>query len=136
MLFRSVTFPSGSAETTVYVKSIGDTIGEPDETVELTLAAGTGYAIGTSTTAVGTILDDNLPRVSVLVDYSTSGLPEDGIGLKYSFYRQNRESYYNPFYIFDSPLTVNYRVGGTATLGEDYTGIAQTPAVKIGRAHV
>jgi hypothetical protein len=34
---------------------------EPDETVALTLAAGTGYSIGTSAAVVGTILNDDVP---------------------------------------------------------------------------
>lgn len=55
----TITFAAGSATAAVAVDPTADTSVESDETVALTLAAGTGYTIGTSGSAVGTITNDD-----------------------------------------------------------------------------
>nr|NCQ97703.1 VWA domain-containing protein [Microcystis aeruginosa W11-03]NCR96178.1 VWA domain-containing protein [Microcystis aeruginosa W11-06] len=55
----TVTFAAGSSTATVTVDPTTDTTVEPDETVTLTLASGTGYAIGTTEAVVGIITDTN-----------------------------------------------------------------------------
>jgi hypothetical protein len=55
----TVTFSAGSATATVTVDPTTDTTVEPDETVALTLASGTGYAIGTTEAVVGIITDND-----------------------------------------------------------------------------
>ncbi|MFM5944416.1 MAG: hypothetical protein ACKO9G_13770, partial [Dolichospermum sp.] len=52
---KTVTFAAGSSTATVTIDPTADTIVEPDETVILTLAAGTGYTVGTTTPVTGTI---------------------------------------------------------------------------------
>jgi hypothetical protein len=54
---KTVTFAAGSATATVTVDPTADMTIEPDETVILTLASGTGYKIGTTTTVTGTIMN-------------------------------------------------------------------------------
>ncbi|GBL15644.1 hypothetical protein MTo_02959 [Microcystis aeruginosa NIES-1211] len=54
----SVTFAANSSTATVTVDPTADTTVESDETVILTLAAGTGYTVGTTTTVTGTIIND------------------------------------------------------------------------------
>ena len=67
------------------------------------------------------ILDNTSPIITLEVAPS-AGVTEDGTAnLDYTFYRSGPTT---------STLTVNYTVGGTATLGTDYTGIAATPATK------
>jgi hypothetical protein len=120
---KTVTFAANSSTATVTVDPTADTTIEENETVELTLATGTGYSIGTTAAVVGTILndDDDLPLITLAVS-PTAGVAEDGTSnLVYTFSRTGATS---------TALTVNYTVGGTATLGTDYTGIAATPAVK------
>lgn len=56
---QSVTFPIGVSTQTVTVTPIGDTTLEADETVILTLQAGSGYNLGANTTATGTISNDD-----------------------------------------------------------------------------
>jgi hypothetical protein len=51
------------------VDPTADTTIEPNETVELTLAAGTGYSIGTTAAVVGTIINDD---ISSLITYTLS----------------------------------------------------------------
>jgi len=67
---KTVTFAAGSATAVVTVDPIADTEVEPDETVELTLAAGNGYTIGTTATVSGTITNDDASST----DYSNDPL--------------------------------------------------------------
>jgi hypothetical protein len=55
----SVVIPGGSTTATVTVDPIVDAAFESDETVILTIAAGTGYAIGSPSSATGTITNDD-----------------------------------------------------------------------------
>jgi hypothetical protein len=57
----TITFAAGAVTANVTVDPTADTSVEPDETVALTLAAGTGYTIGTPGTVVGTITNDDAP---------------------------------------------------------------------------
>ncbi|MCZ8191665.1 MAG: calx-beta domain protein, partial [Microcystis sp. LE19-338.1B] len=52
---NTVTFAANSATATLTVDPTADTIVESNETVILTLASGTGYAVGTTTPVTGTI---------------------------------------------------------------------------------
>ncbi|PNK04704.1 Calx-beta domain-containing protein, partial [Cylindrospermopsis raciborskii] len=56
---KTVTFAAGLSTTTVIVDPIADTTVEGDETVELTLAPGTGYNIDTTSVVTGTITNDD-----------------------------------------------------------------------------
>ncbi|MEY4352393.1 MAG: hypothetical protein RLZZ609_634, partial [Cyanobacteriota bacterium] len=117
---KSITFAAGSATATVIVDPTADTTIEANETVALTLAAGAGYTIGTTTAVVGTILNDD-PTITLAVA-PTTGVAEDGnTNLVYTFTRTGPTT---------SALTVSYTVGGTATLGIDYTGIPTAGATK------
>jgi hypothetical protein len=57
----TITFAAGSATATVTVDPTADAVVEADETVALTLTAGTGYTIGTAGAVVGTITNDDAP---------------------------------------------------------------------------
>jgi Ca2+-binding RTX toxin-like protein len=118
---KTVSFAANSAIATVTVDPTADAVIEPDETVALTLAAGSGYSIGTTVAVIGTILNDDLPVITLAVA-PTAGVSEDGTAnLIYTFSRTGPTT---------AALTVTYTVGGTATLGTDYSGIAATPATK------
>ena len=56
----SVTFAAGSATATLIIDPTADTKFESDETVALTLASGTDYAIATSTPVTGAIANDDV----------------------------------------------------------------------------
>ncbi|WP_147073278.1 DUF4347 domain-containing protein, partial [Microcystis aeruginosa] len=106
----TVTFAANSATATVTVDPTADTTVEDDETVSLTLTSGTDYTVGTTTPVTGTILNDDT-RVTLQV--SPSLVTEDGTtNLAYFFYREG---------VTTNALTVNYTVGGTATLNTDYS---------------
>ena len=118
---KSIILAIGSSTATLTVDPSEDTSIETDETVALTLAAGSGYTIGTMAAVVGTILNDDLPVITLAVAPS-AGVSEDGtVNLLYTFTRTGFTT---------AALTVNYTVGGTATLGTDYSGIAAIPVTK------
>jgi hypothetical protein len=64
---KTVTFAAGSATAVVTVDPTADTTIEPNETVALTLAAGTGYSIGTTAAVVGTISNDDPPATTAAI---------------------------------------------------------------------
>ncbi|ARI83227.1 hypothetical protein IQ224_14175 [Microcystis sp. LEGE 00066] len=107
---NTVTFAAGSSTATVTVNPTADTIVESNETVILTLATGTGYTVGTTTPVTGTITNDD---TSVTLAVAPASVTEDGTtNLVYTFTRTG---------VTTNPLTVNYTLGGTATLNTDYT---------------
>ena len=117
---KTITFAAGSATATLTIDPTVDIAIETNETVSLTLAAGSGYTVGTTTAVVGTINNDDFPVITLAV--SPASVAEDGTtNLVYTFSRTGPTS---------SALSVDYTVGGTATLGTDYTGIAVIPATK------
>ena len=105
----TVTFGAGNSTATVTVDPTADMTSEPDETVILTLAAGTGYNVIEPSSATGTITNDD---VTVSVAVSPGAVDEDGAtNLVYTFTRNDS----------NGALTANFTVGGTATFNTDYT---------------
>ncbi|MFM7752867.1 MAG: Calx-beta domain-containing protein [Cyanobium sp.] len=88
---KSVTFAAGSATAVVTVDPTADTTIEADETIALTLAAGTGYTIGTTAAVTGTITNDDFPAITLAV--SPASVTEDGTAnLVYTFSRTGATS--------------------------------------------
>ncbi|NCR69383.1 MAG: hypothetical protein GPJ34_24335 [Microcystis aeruginosa LL11-07] len=117
----SVTFAANSSTATVTVDPTADTTVESDETVALTLASGTGYTVGTTTAVTGTITNDDVILPSITLAVSPSSVTEDGTtNLVYTFTRSG---------VTTNALTVNYTLGGTATLNTDYTRTGTTNTV-------
>ncbi|WP_375329244.1 Calx-beta domain-containing protein [Microcystis sp. BLCC-F210] len=117
----SVTFAANSSTATVTIDPTADTTVESDETVALTLATGTGYTVGTTTAVTGTITNDDVTLPSITLAVSPSSVTEDGTAnLVYTFTRSG---------VTTNPLTVNYTLGGTATLNTDYTRTGTTNTV-------
>jgi Calx-beta domain/RTX calcium-binding nonapeptide repeat (4 copies) len=112
----TITFGTGSSTATLTINPTADPVIENNETVALTLAAGTGYSIGTATAVTGTILDDDAAVVTLTVN-PTSVIEDGATNLVYTFTRTGNTA---------TALTVNYGVAGTATLNTDYvqTGAA------------
>lgn len=54
----SVTIPAGATTATVTIAPVADAIAESDETVTIDLVAGTGYTLGSPSSATGTITND------------------------------------------------------------------------------
>ena len=106
----TVTFAAGNSTATVTVDPTADTTVEPDETVILTVASGTGYNVGATNSATGTITNDD---TDVSIAVAPASVNEDGAtNLVYTFTRTG---------VTTAPLTVNFTIGGTATFNTDYT---------------
>ena len=106
----TVTIPIGSSTAALTVNPTTDSTVEPDETVIVTVAAGTGYDVGTPGSATGTITNDD---TDVSVAVAPTSTAEDGAGnLVYTFTRIG---------VTTGALTVNFTIGGTATFNTDYT---------------
>jgi Ca2+-binding RTX toxin-like protein len=73
---NTVTFAAGSSTATVTIDPTADTTVEPNETVILTLATGTGYTVGTTTAVTGTITNDDVTLPSITLAVSPSSVTE------------------------------------------------------------
>ncbi len=119
---KTVLFAANAATAEVTVDPTVDATVEPDETVDLTLVAGTGYTIATAATVSGKILNDDVALPSVSLAISQGSVKEDGPdSLVYTFTRTAPTG---------SPLSVSYSVGGSATLDTDYIGISKEGTIK------
>jgi hypothetical protein len=61
----TLTFAAGATAATVTVTPVDDSQPEVTENVTLTISAGTGYTVGSPSSAIGTITDNEPPSVSV-----------------------------------------------------------------------
>ena len=111
-----VTIPAGSSSATITVNPTADATIEADETVSLALAAGSGYTVGVPGSAVGTILNDDLPTLTIN-DVSQS---EGDSGVTNFVFTVSLSAPAGPAGVSFDIATAN----GTATAGTDYT--AQT----------
>ena len=112
---KTITFAAGASTATLTIDPTGDSTPESDETVVLTLASGTGYTVGTTTTVTGTITNDDIASPTITLAVSPSSVLENGTtNLIYTFTRTGATT---------NALTVNYNVAGTATFNNDYTQI-------------
>lgn len=118
----TVTIPAGATTATITIDPTVDGTVEADETVTLTVAAGTGYTVGVPASATGTILNDDVPSVTIGV--SPANVAEDGAPNLVYTVTLNQASF--------SALSINYTIGGTATNGTDYATIASPLVIPAG----
>jgi len=109
----TATIPANATSTTVTLDPTADGTVEADETVTLTVAAGTGYTVGAPSSATGTILNDDVPTATITV--SPAAVAEDGAANLIYTVTLSQQSLV--------PVSVNYTIGGTATGGTDYATI-------------
>lgn len=109
-----VTFAAGETSKTITVNVAGDQTIEADERFTLTLTTPTNARLAVAS-ASGTIRNDDRPVVNLAL--SPASVLEDGASkLLYTFSRTGPTS---------AGLTVTFTLGGTASLGSDYTGLGQ-----------
>ena len=108
----SVTVAQGSSTGTIAVAITDDADDETSETVILTLDAGTGYTVGSPSSHTLTITDnDDPPATDPMASFSTgSSSAGEGAGTRHVPVRLSKPA--------SSPVTVDYRVGGTASSGD------------------
>ncbi|MAT96635.1 MAG: hypothetical protein CL608_05780 [Anaerolineaceae bacterium] len=113
----TITIGAGSSTATLTIDPTADSVVELNETVQLTLAAGTGYTVNTATAVTGTITNDDATTLSV---NNVSQAEGDSGTTQFSFNVTLSAA-------TDVGLTVNYATAaGSATAGSDYTTIPST----------
>jgi large repetitive protein len=119
----TVVIPASATTATITINPSVDGTVEADETVILTVAAGTGYTVGAPASATGTILNDDVPSASISV--APAAVAEDGAPNLIYTVTLNQA---NP----SAATTVNYTIGGTAVNGTDYATIASPLVIPAG----
>jgi len=118
----TVVIPANATTATITINPTVDGTVEADETVALTVAAGTGYTVGAPATATGTILNDDVPSATISV--SPANVAEDGAPNLVYTVTLNQASF--------SALSVGYTIGGTAVNGTDYATITSPLVIPAG----
>ena len=118
----TVTIPVGSSSADVMVTPLADSLDEGSETVIATLSTAPAYAIGGSSSATVTILDQPVVTLSVPVanSHETGLVPG-----KFTLTRTGP---------LTGSLTVNFTVTGSATPGSDYAAIGSSVVIPSGAA--
>ena len=118
----TVVIPAGATTATITINPTVDGTVEAEETVILTVAAGTGYTVGVPASATGNILNDDVPSATISV--SPANVAEDGAPNLVYTVTLNQASF--------SALSIGYAIGGTATNGADYATIASPLVIPAG----
>ncbi len=114
----TLSFTASETSKTISVPIVGDSAVELDETFFINLSSPTNAVIGDGQ-GLGTIInDDTLATSTVTLSANPNLVTEDGFSfLAYTFARTGSLS---------NSLSVNFNVGGTATLNGDYNAIGAT----------
>ncbi|CAD7730939.1 hypothetical protein LMG31884_45510 [Xanthomonas hydrangeae] len=120
---NSVVVPANATTATFAVTPVADTTVEANETVVISVASGSGYAIGSPSSATATIVNDDFPTVSITV--SPSSVPEDGAAnLIYTVLLDQAAQ---------SAVSIAFSVGGSATSGTDYAAVSSPLTIPAGQ---
>jgi CSLREA domain-containing protein len=112
----TVVIANGDTTATVTINPSTDSTVELDETVDLTVTLGTGYNVGTPTTASATITNDDTDiSVAVAPAAISEDDPPDQLTNPVMVYTFTRTG------VTTGAITVNFSVAGTAVFPADYT---------------
>jgi hypothetical protein len=119
----TLTFAAGQTVATVTLTPVNDTAIEPQETVALTLAAGTGYTVVAPASASGTIDDNDTPVISVVAS-DAAGAEQASNTVVFTVTRSGNAA-------VSTAVTLAW--GGSATLTTDYTVAATGATISANR---
>ncbi len=122
-LSGSVTIQSGSSSAVIPVAPIWDKVNDGDKTVVVTLSSSNLYSIGSQGSATVTIVDHDLPTVTVSASVASITEKSTQPGL-FVFSRAG---------LTNSPLTVYYAVTGTAVSGTNYIALPGSVTIPAGQ---
>jgi hypothetical protein len=124
----SIVVPSGNTSYNIPITIKGDTLDEYDETFTITLTSGSGYMIGSQSTHVRTITnDDDTPTVQFTAasqNTNDNGDNEQNGKLRTITAQLSAVSGRN--------VSVPFSLGGTATLNTDYSITSSPIAINAG----
>lgn len=115
-----VLIPTGQESTTIIITGIPDTLGEGDENIDLSIATGSGYSVGSPAIATMTLKDDDLYTVNVTVVDSIADESEISDKATFRFTRDGATT---------EALIVKYALRGTASNGVDYNTLSGTVTI-------
>ena len=115
------TIPAGQSSLTVNVSPVQDSSNEGNETVILTVVSGSGYVVGTPSTATVNILDDDRSTVTITANDPTASEAAGNPG-QFTITRTAPTNV---------ALTVNLTIAGTATNTTDYATVATSVAFAV-----
>jgi len=119
----SVSVLAGSTTATKLITPTDDSVYEGTETVVLTLAAGTGYSIGSFSAATVTLADSESPPVATITATDNAATETAGNTGTFTITLSGLSS---------SATTVNFTAGGSAVNGTDYTSIGTSVSITAG----
>jgi len=119
----SVVVPANTTTATFPITPVADGTVEANETVIMSVASGSGYGIGSPSSATATILDDDVPSASIAV--SPASVSEDGAtNLVYTVTLDQAPV---------NATSVAFNVGGSATSGNDYAAVSSPLVIAAGQ---
>ncbi len=120
----TVTFNPGNATAIVTIDPTADSALEVDEEVRLTVAAGTGYDIGTVAPVIGSITNDDTATADLSV--TTQGNEAGPVNIVYTVTLSKPNE-------TGAPITFDFDDLGTGTAmsGSDYTAIANNTQISV-----
>uniref|UniRef100_UPI001CF86775 beta strand repeat-containing protein n=1 Tax=Xanthomonas sp. MWU16-30325 TaxID=2878096 RepID=UPI001CF86775 len=119
----SIVVPANTASASFAITPVADTTVEADETVVISVASGSGYGIGSPSSATATIVNDDFPNASIAV--APSSVAEDGAtNLIYTVTLDQAAP---------NAVSVAFSVGGTATSGTDYAAVSSPLVINAGQ---
>ena len=118
----TVVIPAGATTATITINPSVDGTVEANETVILTVAAGTGYTVGAPASATGTILNDDVPSATIAV--APASVSEDGAANLVYTVTLNQATL--------TATSVNFTIAGTGTNGTDYATITSPLVIAAG----
>lgn len=122
----TITMPDGAATHRFTIATLQDTAVEGLENLRVTLAAGTGYRLGSATVATAKVADDDIPAVSITASDATANETAGDAGAV-TITRTGDTT---------ASLKVDYVIGGTATLGVDFQTLAGFALIPAGQTSV
>lgn len=114
----TVTIPAGATVAAITITPTVDAVVEPDETVTLTVATGSGYAVGATPSVTGTIINDDLATLAI----SDVTVTEGNAGTTNATFTVSISAPAGPGGVTFDIATAD----GTATAGSDYVGQSLT----------
>ena len=119
---ESVTIPAGAAFVDLEIVPLNNETQDGTQTVVVTLASGPGYSIGSASSALVSILDDEVPSVSIVAtdDLASENATDTGM------FRISRTA------DLSAAMEVTCQVSGTAVPGLDYAALPASVTIPAG----
>lgn len=124
LISSPVTIPADAASVTVTVTPTNDAAVEGQETAQLTVSTSTLYGVGTPSSAIVRLADDDIPTVSITATDATATEGGTDTGL-FTLTRTGDTA---------NALVVDYIIGGSALHGTDYLALPGTLTIPAGAA--